>query len=285
MVNTNEDDEEDLDALSDDDFAKLGSDDEDGMSDELSVMSDGSLDSRFDDVDDSLDGLSDDSLSDEEVDDEDEGEDSWTGFESDQDGESQTSSHTLISDDSVDEDNDDLENQYARLQAKKQRREEYEASKKGPSRLPIKTADGIVAKRGNKKPITSDGVSSDEASDVEDEGEASSDDDTKRNRVTHKRPLPDSDQDDESEEEKLRKKMKASKAPSNPFGARFGRPSVVSVLEIEDRIERLMAAREELAILGREIVAEPELGVSESHLKPLEGAHGDGYEPIGNEGR
>ncbi|GAA97749.1 uncharacterized protein L969DRAFT_97437 [Mixia osmundae IAM 14324] len=44
----------------------------------------------------------------------------------------------------------------------------------------------------------------------------------------------------------------------NPFGARFGRPAVQAVLEIDDLKARILAARVEIAQLGRDIISDPE---------------------------
>jgi nucleolar complex protein 3 len=53
----------------------------------------------------------------------------------------------------------------------------------------------------------------------------------------------------------------------DPLGQRFGRPAVRSVLEIENKAERLKAAKAEIAHLGREIIADPENSVGFSRAQ------------------
>lgn len=222
-VKTNEDDEEDLDALSDDDFAKMGSDDDDDSEDwgdseddGLSVMS-GAEDEDMEDFSDEED-LDEEGLGDED--------DLSEGSQSEQDS-----------------DNEDLEDRYASQAASKARKEAKEAALRGPSRLPT-FANGQMKEVNGK------------------EGEPES----AENRVSWLRAQLEggsSSEEDSSEDEANRKRKERQAQPKpNPYGARYGRPAVTSVLEIEDRMERLTAAREELASLGREIIAEPELGMN-----------------------
>lgn len=166
------------------------------------------------------------------------------------------SSHTLS-------DNEDLEDKYAAIHKKKTKREEEEA-KKRHSKLPVFGA--------------SQDTESEEEDEEESEGSENSDNGegqrpltakekqaaARKSRVAHN-PLQESDESSDDEETKTWKakaKAKANAPKSNPLGARFGRPAVSDLLEIEDKMERFQAAREELAVLGREIMAEPELGVS-----------------------
>ncbi|KAI0046095.1 nucleolar complex-associated protein 3 [Auriscalpium vulgare] len=91
-------------------------------------------------------------------------------------------------------------------------------------RLPIKLGDGRIQKSGTKVALRPDVVeaeSPDEESDVEE-------------------PAPAPRRDDVS------------------TGARFGRPAIVDVLETKSRKLRLQAAKEQIAGICQEIVAEPE---------------------------
>ena len=216
-VTVNSDGEEDVDALSDDDFANLSDSDMEWDSEDnnLSVDPDAEplggsdLGSDLDSDDfDSQDELSDD-LS---------------------DGASE-------GDAQVNSDSEDVEAKYAVATDKKARRLAVEAAAKGPSRLPtiangkLDTDDGLEPKMSGS-------------------------------RVKHLAPLVSEGSDSEEDEAVLARRKKASQPKLNPYGARFGRPAVTSVLEIEDPAERLEAAKVELATLGRDIIGEPELGVS-----------------------
>jgi nucleolar complex protein 3 len=135
---------------------------------------------------------------------------------------------------------DALEAKHADMMRKRTARhaEEERGKDKG---LPVKLASGQIARNARS---------------LQPEVQESS----VKNRVAH---AADDEEEEESETEAQKKrKAKAAQPKANPFGARFGRPAVTSVLEIEDRMERLVAAREELATLGREIIAEPELGMN-----------------------
>lgn len=257
QAEVNSDDEENVDELSEDDFANLKDSDfdsDDDDDDELSVMSDaeddveGEFSSEDDeDLDDSYLDNSDFSDDEDDLDEDD--------LDEDEDVES-GSSHTLS-------DNEDLEEKYAAIHKKKTKREEEEA-KKRHSKLPVFG--------------TSQNAESEEEDEDESEGSEDSDDGegqrpstakakqaaARKSRVAHN-PLQASDESSDDEETKTWKakaKAKANAPKSNPLGARFGRPAVSDLLEIEDKMERFQAAREELAVLGREIMAEPELGVS-----------------------
>lgn len=234
----NSDDEENIDDLEEDDFANLKDSDDDGgddsLDDELSVMSD----ADGDDLADLSTGDEDDSdLGDSDLDDDDLSEDEgdWTG-----------SSHTLSDNENL----EDLEDRYATLHKKKSKREEEEA-KKRHTKLPV-----FGAQDDEDEEEADDLEASEADSEAEEATQAIS---KRKSRVAHA-PV---DVSDESEDDEQTKQAKARAAvpKSNPLGARFGRPAVSSLLEIEDRMERFHAAREELAVLGREIMAEPELGV------------------------
>lgn len=252
QAQVNSDDEEILDELDEDDFANLkdsdfDDEDDDSMDDELSVMSDaeegegaGDLSTGNDDDDD----LSDADLSDEE------GEEEWSSIHEDEDEgiDDSGSSHTLS-------DNEDLEDRYAQIQKKRTKREEEEA-KKRHSRLPV------FGKPNDEDDEEDDREDSEGENSGDSEGDVPSKQKQKqKSRVAHA-PVQLSDDSSEDEETKTKRKQKASQPKANPLGARFGRPAVSDLLEIEDRMERFQAAREELAVLGREIMAEPELGVS-----------------------
>lgn len=248
-VEVNSDGEENLDALSDDDFAKMGSDDGDDSED---WGSDDELDaelSEMDDLDDDDEDASDFSDLDSEADG-DEDEEDWSGLEegSEDDGAregtraSRAARHAQSSDD-----DEDMEAKYAEL-LKKRNRREAEEDKLRDKRLPVKLASGQMA------------VNERSAQDPAAQHAKLSREEKAANRVRHANGAKD-ETESEDEETLARRQRKAQPKP-NPYGARFGRPSVSSVLEIEDRVERIMAAREELATLGREIVGEPELGMN-----------------------
>lgn len=222
QVTVNSDGEEDVDALSEDDFANLSDSDMewDSEDDNLSVDPDaGPLDgsglesdSGSDDFD-SQDELSDDSLS-----------------------------EVTMSAGQDDNDSEDLEAKYAVATDKKARRLAVEAAAKGPSRLPT-IANGKV--------------------EVDDDDSQSK---PNGSRIKHLAPLVSEGSDSDEDEATLARRRKASQPKLNPYGARFGRPAVTSLLEIEDSAERLEAAKVELATLGRDIIAEPELGVGRLSL-------------------
>lgn len=110
---------------------------------------------------------------------------------------------------------------------------------KGPERLPIKLANGQIKKRGNLP------------------------------------ALPKERADSESEDE-----TEAAKgAPRNHYGdhlgslvedvatgARFGRPSVAAVIGNKSRKARIQGAKEQLANICQEIVADPENSVSVQYI-------------------
>lgn len=208
----------------DDDEEDWGSDD--SIDAELDGDDGSSLDSDGTDVDLASDDFSEADLV---------SENGWTGI--DEDG---YTSEDSLQNPSSSLDVDAIESKHADKLRKKAIRsaEEERLADKG---LPVKLADGQIARNARSKP-------------VERRNEA-------KNRVRH--AVDQAEEVSESESEGQRKrKERAAKPKVNPYGARFGRPAVTSVLEIEDRTQRLVAAREELATLGREIIAEPELGMN-----------------------
>lgn len=255
-MEVNSDDEENMDALSDDDFANMGSgsDDEDGDSDDLSVMSDflngkangeGVEDLDEDDFSDSeFDSQLDDS------DEEDMEEEAWGGI--DGDASTSSSTNTVISNPEA------LEDQYGALQAKRAKREAELESKKR-KRLPT-FGDKAALSGSDNESSASDSDNDDE--EKKDAKRAIANKKNKKNRVRHA-SVADSE---ESESEVARKneyaKRSAAVVKPNPYGARFGRPSIASILSISETNERLQLAREEIASLGREITGEPELGMN-----------------------
>lgn len=220
----NSDGEEDLDALDEDDFANLSDSDlEWDSDDDLSVDEDlGGSDNLGD-----SDSIESDDLQDDA--------DEWEGLAQ---SDSDASSHTLL----ADSDEEGLEDRYANIASKKQKRIDAEKAANGPSRLPV-IMDGEVVQHKATKSKTEE---------------------TEQNRISHKRKTAELSDEEADEEETLRKRMRAAKPKLNPLGARFGRPAVSSVLEIEDLGMRIQAAREELAVLGRDIIAEPEMSVRHS---------------------
>lgn len=245
----NSDDEENVDDLEEDDFANLDDSDfddgdDDSLDDELSAMSG----AEGEEVDFSSGDEDDNDLDDDE--DLSDGEEDHS-----QDDLESGSSRTLS-----DNENEDLEDRYATLLKKKNKREEEEA-KKRHSKLPT-----FGAQEEDEDEEDENAEASEADSDQEDEEAQTLP--NRKSRVAHA-PVEVSDESDEDEEEKSAKARAAQPKP-NPLGARFGRPAVSSLLEIEDRTERFQAAREELAVLGREIMAEPELGVSPCALIHLD---------------
>jgi len=232
-VKTNDENEELLDELSEDDFARLGSSEEgwesDSLDDELSVMSEASDSEDMSEPDN-------DSLGEDEgvehISEDDDEMDEWGGINNGL--HSDTSSNTIVSDAG------NVEDKYAEAQARRQRLDKRTEGDKVPSRLPIKTASGLLENRSTSPPSAQ----------------------AVRSRVAHERTSSAFEEDEDLiDDQELERRKKAAQPRPNPLGARFGRPAVISVLEIEDRAERLNAAREELATLGRETIAEPELGV------------------------
>ena len=235
VITTNSDDEEDLDALSVDDFAKMGSSDFDDDSEDWG--SDDSIDAELDqdeDDDASLDDEGSDldlgaDLSGEEFSESDEKE-AWGGINEEAGSETEGPR---------DADIDAIEAKHADRMRKRDARtaEEDRLKDKG---LPVKLATGQIARNARSKLDTH-------------EQDA-------KNRISH--AVEEEEESDSDTEAKQKRLAKAARPKANPFGARFGRPAVTSVLEIEDRTERILAAREELATLGREIISEPELGMN-----------------------
>jgi hypothetical protein len=254
-VDVNSDDEENMDALSDDDFANMGSSDEDGdgESDDLSVMSEfwEEKNGRQDGVDED-DEFSDSEFDSELDDDDDLDEDAWGGIG--EDASTSSSTNTVTSNPEA------LENQYGALQAKRLKREAELESKKR-KRLPT---------FGDKATLSGSDIdsSASDSDDEEDEGREEAiankqkKNKNKKNRIRHASVAS----SEESESEVARKneyaKRSAAIVKPNPYGARFGRPSVASILSISNPSERLQLAREEIASLGREITGEPELGMN-----------------------
>lgn len=246
-----------MDALSDDDFANMasGSDEEDGDSDDLSVMSDflngdgkGQGQEDFDE-DHFSDSDFDSELDEDDLDEDDLEEEAWGGI--DGDASTSSSTNTVISNPEA------LEDQYGALQAKRARREAELESKKR-KRLPTFGDKAALS----DSDIDSSGSDSEDDAEKEDAKRAIANKKNKKNRVRHA-SVADSE---ESESEVARKneyaKRSAAVVKPNPYGARFGRPSIASILSISETNERLQLAREEIASLGREITGEPELGMN-----------------------
>lgn len=268
-VDVNSDNEENVDELSEDDFANMGSSDfdDDDDDDDLSVMSDISNDAGVD----SLEGFEDDFDSDDDEQDDDAS--SWNGFVDSpaaklgkQAAESEDgSSDTVVSDEddaseAEDEDDDALENRYATLQAKRQRRDAAEDAKKR-KRLPILGQNGTAGSSGSEMGDSDpEGSSANESQDRKGARKPTA----KRNRVRHASLSEASEDEDDEEQQRLkerkrRRQERDAQPAANPYGARFGRPSVISLLTITNTAERLKETKEEIALLSREIVSNPEL--------------------------
>jgi nucleolar complex protein 3 len=214
-----EEEEEDMNALDEDDFAlgEGGSDDDD-----LSTM-------VGDDTEDESDlGSSD--FSDDLDDDDEDGMDP-----------------SNLEDSDAERDNSDIERTY---EGRHHRSDAPEPSTSVVKKmLPIKLADGKLARHPE---------------DIETPTRRPE----KKNRVVFSPPPQLSSTDAEEQAERS-----PPPAPRDPLGQRFGRPAVRSVLEIENKAERLKAAKAEVAHLGREIIADPEHSVGSCPLRhsgPLE---------------
>ncbi|KAL0946935.1 hypothetical protein HGRIS_013095 [Hohenbuehelia grisea] len=100
--------------------------------------------------------------------------------------------------------------------------------KKGVERLPIKLSDGRVLQTGstNAPPVSDDEASDSEASDGDENG------------------FPDASE--------------ARVVEDVSTGARFGRPAVIDIIANKSRSAKIQAAKEQIASICQEIVAEPE---------------------------
>ena len=107
---------------------------------------------------------------------------------------------------------------------------------KGIDRLPIKLADGRVQKSGSKVFLTQDDETAGDESEEEDEA-----------------PLP---------EERY-------KVEDVSTGARFGRPAVADVILTKSRKVRIQAAKEQIAGICQEILADPENSVRDDYSGTL----------------
>ena len=103
---------------------------------------------------------------------------------------------------------------------------------KGINRLPIKLADGRVQKSGSKVFLTQDDETAGDESEEEDEA-----------------PVP---------EERY-------KVEDVSTGARFGRPAVADVILTKSRKVRIQAAKEQIAGICQEILADPENSVRDDY--------------------
>ena len=106
--------------------------------------------------------------------------------------------------------------------------EPEEKKEKGVERLPIKLTDGRLLKSGEKVVLDADESEED---------------------------------DDESEEEEYVPEQKVEDVST---GARFGRPAVVDVIGNKSRKARIQGAKEQIAGICQEIVADPENSVKKS---------------------
>lgn len=213
--------------LDEDDFAfgSGGSDDDD----DLSIMSDSSAGGGGVD-DNGGDGSMSEDDEDSMLDASDLGSDFDLSDESDEDAPSLATSSTL-SDSAVrkgkraaSKDDDDLEQAY--FDRKLAAREQPKRSKKevkAPKRLPV-IQEGEVVKDG-------------------------SDDDDDEDDLL----MSEDDDDDEPE-------FRAPEYKSDPLGQRFGRPSVRQLFDIDNKRERVLKARHEIAELGREASSRGEEG-------------------------
>lgn len=172
----------------------------------------------------------------------DEEEDDWNSAISDDDDLATVDS--TLSDDDVDpepsarkprsrpRDSDfDVEMSYEAQARKRRPSWDDEDEKKAIDRLPIKLADGRIQKSGEQIVIREKEV--EESEDEEEE------------------PAPANTQ---------------SKREDISTGARFGRASVVDVLQTKSRKARVQAAKEQIAGICQEIIGDPEDGVSTPHI-------------------
>lgn len=128
----------------------------------------------------------------------------------------------------------DVEEAYERTRATK--KVAFEDKPQGTEKLPVKLSDGKVQKRGFVA-----APQPEEESDSEEEAVSAP-------------PLPEPAREDVS------------------TGARFGRPAVVSVISNKSRKARIQGAKEQLASICQEIIADPENSVclvSETQLPEL----------------
>ena len=235
-VVVNSDGEENLDELDQDDFANMGSSDF-GDSDDFSEMS---YNDSVEEVD--LGSELSSSNGDDLERSDDENEEEWAGIQPStslinevaESSDSTASSRTLLSG------SDSIEDRYAFLQSKRANRADAEEALKAARRLPI-FMNGITVEQSHH----------------EAQGKQRS-----KNRIAHLATENEAEEDYANHAQANLRRTSAATPLPNPFGARFGRPSILSILEIPSRPQRLQAAREELAQLGREMMAEPELGMN-----------------------
>ena len=123
-------------------------------------------------------------------------------------------------------DSDEEEMPYEAMPRKRRPSWEPEEKEKGVERLPIKLSDGRILKSGDKVMLGRE------------ESEES---------------------DDESEEEEPIPEQKVEDVST---GARFGRPAVVDVIGNKSRKARIQGAKEQIAGICQEIVADPENSVN-----------------------
>ena len=223
-----------IDDLSEDDFALMGSG-EDDDDDDLSIMSGFDGEGGLDISDDLLSGSDedDDDLSDSEG----EAADEWGGI-GDDDSVASSSSSPSTPADVV-----DPEDAYS--SRKRRRLDGEDGSKPAPSKkLPIKLPDGQLVTHPH---------------DVEAPTAAAA---VPASRVTFAESSSGSSGSESEDEIELARRTKAAQPKkSDPLGRRFGRPAVRAILEAADPADRLQMAKEELATLGRDVVAEPETSV------------------------
>lgn len=99
-------------------------------------------------------------------------------------------------------------------------------------RLPVKLADGRVVRTGDK---------------------------------IKQRPLVNSSEDDEDEDDsEIEHEVRPNGVEDVATGARFGRPAVVDVISSSSRKARIQAAKEQIASLCQDIIADPENSVRRS---------------------
>ena len=108
----------------------------------------------------------------------------------------------------------------------------HKAKRKVIPRLPIKLANGLIEKTGEREGTVEEPTTS-----------------------------------DTSEGEEKQEKIPPQPRNDVATGARFGRPAIVDILTTKSRKLRVQAAKEQIAGICQDIIAEPENGVSKTDLR------------------
>lgn len=152
--------------------------------------------------------------------------------------ESDTSSHARSRQKRKVRDQQDVEELYA---SKKRRRDAISPKPEHPY-LPVILPDGSI-----QQSLEEQAQASKPRKILRNEGE--NEDENSENSETEE---PSSSDESPEQQPEIR---------TNPLGPRFGRPGIRNILEIQNANERLIAARNELAVLSGDIMADPENSV------------------------